>query len=155
MIAQTAAPDRPPVNLDHGEDATGGAAEEDFVGGVEIVRGQVPLRGRDAQLGRDLEDGLAGDPLQDAAARGVERTAANEEDVRAAALGEQATVVEQDDIVGVGALGLQPRQMGVHAIEPQCCPDPSKNATRRHFNPPRRPSCSHCSTDVRLPAWFY
>src|SRR5215213_10958738 len=82
------------VDLDDGEDATGGAAEEGFVGGVEIVRGEVALLRGDIKLGRDLEDGLAGDPLQDAAARSVERAAANEEDVRAAALGKQTAVVE-------------------------------------------------------------
>src|SRR5215213_1898341 len=76
------------VDLDDGEDAAGGAAEEGFVGGVEIVRGEVALFGGDVELGRDLEDGLAGDPLQDAAAWRVERATAHEEDVGAATLSE-------------------------------------------------------------------
>src|SRR3954468_24618851 len=86
---QRAAPDFPTVHLDDGEDAAGGAAEERFVGGVEIVRGEVALLGGNTELGRDLEDGLTGDALQDAAARGVEGAGAHKEDVRAAALGEQ------------------------------------------------------------------
>jgi hypothetical protein len=57
-------PDRPPVHRDDGEEATGGAAEEGFVGGVEIVRGEITLGGRNIELGRDLENGFPGDPLQ-------------------------------------------------------------------------------------------
>src|SRR5215204_639561 len=84
--SKSAAPDGPPVHLDDGEDAAGGATEERFVGGVEIVWREVALLSGDTERGRDLEDRLAGDSLQDAAARGVERAAANEKDVGAAAL---------------------------------------------------------------------
>src|SRR5215204_7601369 len=101
---ECAAPNCPPVHLDDGEDATGGATEEGFVGGVEIVGREVALLAGDTELDRDLEDGLTGDPLQNAAARSVEHTAAHEEDVRAAALGEQAPVVEEHHVVGAGAL---------------------------------------------------
>src|SRR5215207_10869331 len=78
---ESAAPDLPPIHLDDGKDATSGAAEEGFVGGVEIVGREVTLLAGDTELGRDLEDSLAGDPLQNAAARSVEHTAAHEEDV--------------------------------------------------------------------------
>src|SRR5215212_7372369 len=55
---QTAVPDCPTVDLHDREDATGSAAEEGLVGGVEIVRGEVVLRGGDTELGRNLENGL-------------------------------------------------------------------------------------------------
>src|SRR5437588_4039685 len=74
-----------------------GAGEEELLGHVELGRVNLPLLYRDAQLGADADDRLAGDALQDGVgdAGCHEVTVADQEDVLARPFRALAGLVEQ------------------------------------------------------------
>src|SRR5262249_18293999 len=93
--------------------------EEDLLGEVKLCAGDVPLDPGVAEVLRDLNHGLAGDPVENrrVVARRDDLAVADQVDVLARALADKATLVEQDRLVvtGVGALGLGENRVEVLA----------------------------------------
>ena len=100
--------DEAAVKLDSGDDLGGGAGEEAFVGGEEVVAGHHFLFAGEAELGEQLDDGLAGDAVETTGGdgRGVDFAVFGDEDVIASAFGDVALFVEHDTLFATGLDGL-------------------------------------------------
>src|SRR5262249_62260506 len=98
------------IDLPDRDELSRGAGQEHLLGEVELGARDVALDHGVAEVTRDLDHRLAVDPVEDGGGvpRGDDLTLANEVDVLAGALADEAAVVEQDRLVvaGVRALGL-------------------------------------------------
>src|SRR5438552_6562457 len=92
------------VYFTHRRDLRRGAAQESLVGAVQIVAREAALFDRDPLVLGDPQDGLAGDPFENATRdrRRVERSVPHQEEVLAGRLGDIALLVEQDRLVVAG-----------------------------------------------------
>src|SRR6202034_2646697 len=76
-----------------------------------------PLYDGDAESGREYLDRIAGDPLQDGLpGRRVQGPITNDEEVRPACLGREATLVEEERFVRAAGLCLLEGQEGIHVV---------------------------------------
>ncbi len=104
------------VDLVDGDDFGAGAGEEEFVGGVEVVTGEVAFLEGDVGGVEEADDDLAGDADEDAAVfwGGGDDAVFDHEDVVAGAFADVAEVIEHD---GFGDAGVVCFPLGHDVIE--------------------------------------
>ena len=118
-LAGPALADRVVVDLADGDELGGGAGHEDLVGQVQLGARDVALDDLEAEVARDLDRPSARlmPSRIDAVCGGVKIVAvADDEDVLARALADEAVVVEQDRLLVAGLVRLDLRQDAVEVL---------------------------------------
>ena len=117
-LAGDARADRVVVDLADRDELGGGAAEEDLVGEVELGAREVALDDLDPEVARDLQDGLAGDAVEDRGRlrRRGDHAVLDDVDVLARPLAHVAVVVEEDRLVVAGLVALDLGQDRVEVL---------------------------------------
>jgi len=108
--------DAAPVDLDHRSKVGSRTRHEHLVGDVQLCAIDFALHELDAKLiGRQLDDALRGDALENVVGRGRcdQLAIADHEDVFAAALGDVAVLVEHDGLIEAVRVGFRLRQGAV------------------------------------------
>ena len=100
--------DRVVVDLAHGHQLGGGAGQEDLVREVELRAADVALDDLEIEVAGDLHHRLAVDPVENRrrVRRRQDLAVADDEDVLARALADEAALVEQDRLVVARVVGL-------------------------------------------------
>src|SRR5437899_3427784 len=105
------------VELPQAYNFSGGSADEDFVGDVELVAGYRLLDHGVTQIACYPQQAIAGDTLENGtASRSVNQIVAHQKDVLARTLGHVSLRIEHDGFVEPGALGFGLRQDRTHVI---------------------------------------